>query len=238
MHNILVIAVVAQELAPVTPAKKSSSDWASAKMSLQEDFRKEPQSPNPSYLTTPRTPTTTPSKLMNRRATFSNALMRGQLPNQSSILMQTPTAAPPLTSDDVASDAVESLFTSASYDAFYAQSDSDDDCDGINIRSTVSAGTLGVPGGQQGMETADTPVAKKVHVPKAPHYIFLQHGYKGSSYDMRLLKNSIAGMFPDKCQVHYLNIIEVLIANSQMILNIMLFILNNIMSLDLLHDIE
>jgi hypothetical protein len=138
---------------------------------------------------------------MNRRATFSTALMKGQLPNQSSILMQTPTASGPLTSDDVTTDVVESLFASASYDTFYAHSDSDDDGD-RPVPTAISAGTLGAPGGRQGMSTSlydDT--RKRVQVHKAPHYIFLQHGYKGSSYDMRLLKNAIAAMFPEKYQV-------------------------------------
>lgn len=37
---------------------------------------------------------------------------------------------------------------------------------------------------------------------KGPHIIFLQHGFKGCAYDMRLLRNAITAMFPDNTQVY------------------------------------
>jgi hypothetical protein len=37
---------------------------------------------------------------------------------------------------------------------------------------------------------------------RGPHLIFLQHGFKGCAYDMRLLRNAITTMFPDNTQVY------------------------------------
>ncbi len=34
-----------------------------------------------------------------------------------------------------------------------------------------------------------------------PHIIFLQHGFKGSAYDMRLLRNEISALFPENTLV-------------------------------------
>ena len=58
-----------------------------------------------------------------------------------------------------------------------------------------------------------------------PHVIILQHGFKGTAYDMRLLRNCISALFPENTHVSHLRLTNYLFTSVRLCLISMLSIM-------------